>query len=150
MVVTHSPVQMRGCQRCGGDVNDITDVYGRYRSCFQCGLHVDIGGTRLEGVRQERDEHRTFSLLRYVGDYEAMKGRVVSYGMLTRGRMNHQYDALVVLCPYCPKGQEMTNYSSSRNLKGSGDIVSLLFKCKRERHIVELLRGEANEIQGWK
>ena len=34
-------VFLRACPRCGGALFEFEDVYGPYRSCFQCGCTIE-------------------------------------------------------------------------------------------------------------
>jgi DNA-directed RNA polymerase subunit M/transcription elongation factor TFIIS len=152
-MVGTAPVKLRACERCRGNMIVKTDHYGTYMACQQCGSHKDIGRTRLDGVRQEisQEDYRIFSLLRYVGDYPEMKKKTVAYGVMTQGDWRNQKDKLVVLCPFCPRGKEMTNEGwSGRGVKGHPGMTSILFRCRRERHIVELVRSAEGALEGWK
>ncbi|MEK9659093.1 MAG: hypothetical protein VW450_04025 [Chloroflexota bacterium] len=35
-------MQFRACPRCGGDLHESSDLYGRYNQCVQCGHTVDL------------------------------------------------------------------------------------------------------------
>jgi hypothetical protein len=40
----------KACPRCGGDVRDTSDMYGRYISCVQCGHSADIPEERKVAI----------------------------------------------------------------------------------------------------
>jgi hypothetical protein len=80
-----------------------------------------------------------------------MKKRTVAYGVLTQRQRDGQQDKMVVLCPFCPRGKEMTNEGwTVRNTRGSNGMSSVLFRCTRERHIIELVRSASGDLEGWK
>lgn len=33
---------LKSCPRCGGDLHETTDLYGRYHQCIQCGHMADL------------------------------------------------------------------------------------------------------------
>ncbi|MEX2598115.1 MAG: hypothetical protein WD533_00495 [Dehalococcoidia bacterium] len=33
---------LKGCPRCGGDLHETMDLYGRYHQCIQCGHTADL------------------------------------------------------------------------------------------------------------
>ena len=35
-------IYLKQCPKCGGDLYDRKDIYGKYISCMQCGLHIDL------------------------------------------------------------------------------------------------------------
>ena len=35
-------IQFKGCPRCGGDLCQAEDMFGKYLSCFQCGFLRDL------------------------------------------------------------------------------------------------------------
>ena len=35
-------LHFKACPRCGGDMNDSRDIYGKYRACLNCGYMNDI------------------------------------------------------------------------------------------------------------
>lgn len=35
---------LKGCPRCGGDLHETADLYGRYHQCIQCGHMSDLQG----------------------------------------------------------------------------------------------------------
>jgi DNA-directed RNA polymerase subunit RPC12/RpoP len=48
---------LRECPRCGGDLREESDVYGRYVSCVQCGYILNqLEETRLATAGSLKDE----------------------------------------------------------------------------------------------
>ncbi len=35
---------LKSCPRCGGDLHETADLYGRYHQCIQCGHIADLPG----------------------------------------------------------------------------------------------------------
>jgi len=35
-------IYFKACPKCGGDLTDERDIYGKYLRCQQCGLHRDL------------------------------------------------------------------------------------------------------------
>ena len=33
---------LKACSRCGGDLHETSDIYGRYHQCMQCGYVRDL------------------------------------------------------------------------------------------------------------
>jgi predicted nucleic acid-binding Zn-ribbon protein len=42
-------MMLKGCKRCGGDLLETSDVYGRYTQCMQCGAILDLPDERTFG-----------------------------------------------------------------------------------------------------
>ena len=39
---------LKACRRCGGDLHESADMYGRYHQCIQCGNVVDLPASPLK------------------------------------------------------------------------------------------------------
>ena len=41
----------KACQRCGGDLRETSDIYGRYMQCIQCGNVKDLPSEPLGAAK---------------------------------------------------------------------------------------------------
>ena len=52
------PIQLKGCQRCGGDLVHSADSYGAYLQCLQCGRFPLEIVPRLPQMKMVRNRKR--------------------------------------------------------------------------------------------
>lgn len=51
-------MMFKACPRCGGDVRESSDMYGRYVSCVQCGHSADVPEPRVVAATYQVVEHK--------------------------------------------------------------------------------------------
>ena len=47
---------LKACSRCGGDLHETSDIYGRYHQCIQCGHVRDLPDVTVATAKATTDK----------------------------------------------------------------------------------------------